>query len=51
LRRCAQVIFLAALASSFSFDRRDDNPQQRTKAATAVWSWQTVNSGFFDTPR
>src|SRR5437870_3493580 len=46
-RRCAQVIFLAALASSSSFDRRDDNPQQRTSAATAVCSWQTVSSGFF----
>src|SRR5512135_2528025 len=47
LRRCAQLIFLAALASSFSCDGRDDNPQQRTSAATAVCSWQTVSSGFF----
>src|SRR5512142_970729 len=46
-RRCAQLIFLAALASSFSCDGRDDNPQQRTSAATAVCSWQTVSSGFF----
>ena len=46
-RRSAQVIFLAALASSFSLDRRDANPQQRTSAATAVCNWQTVSSGFF----
>src|SRR6516164_2533417 len=49
--RCsAQVIFLAALASSFSFDRREHNPQACTRAATAVWSWQTVSSGFFPRP-
>src|SRR4051812_23644286 len=46
-RRSAQVIFLAAFASSLSSDCRDDNPQHRTKAADAVCSWQTVNSGFF----
>jgi hypothetical protein len=36
LRRCAHVIFLTAFASSFSFDRRDDNPHERTSAASAV---------------
>src|SRR5512142_3224488 len=46
-RRCAHRIFLAAFASSFSFDRREDIPQQRTNAASAVCSWQTVSSGFF----
>ena len=49
-RFSAQVIFLAALASTFSFDRREDKPQAWTKAATAVWSWQTVSSGFFPRP-
>src|SRR6516165_8193806 len=49
-RFSAQVIFLAALASSFSSDRRDANPQAWTRAATAVWSWQTVSSGFFPRP-
>src|SRR6516164_1119110 len=49
-RTWAQVIFLAALASSFSFDWRDDNPEPWIRAATAVWSWQTVSSGFFPRP-
>src|SRR6516225_1365606 len=49
--RCsAQLIFLAALASSFSSDRRDNNPEPWIRAATAVWSWQTVSSGFFPRP-
>src|SRR5512142_1739068 len=50
LRRCAHVIFLTAFASSFSFDRRDDNPHERTSAASAVCSWQTVSSGLFSPP-
>src|SRR5512135_329737 len=50
LRRCAQVIFRAAVASSFSRDRREDNPQQRTNAATAVCSWQTVSPGVVPPP-
>src|SRR5512142_2980383 len=44
------VIFLTAFASSFSFDRRDDNPHERTSAASAVCSWQTVSSGLFSPP-
>src|SRR5512142_3080233 len=50
LRRCAHVIFLTAFASSFSFDRRDDNPHERTSAASAVCSWQTVSSELFSPP-
>src|SRR4051812_12431633 len=50
LRRCAHVIFLAAFASNFSFDSTDDNPHDRTNAAIAVCSWQTVSSGSFPRP-
>src|SRR5512135_3110744 len=50
LRRCAHVIFLTAFASSFSFDRRDDNPHERTSAASAVCRWQIVSSGLFSPP-
>ncbi len=49
-RFCAHAIFLAAFASTLSFDRRDLNPQHRTNAAIAVCSWQTVSSGFFPRP-
>src|SRR5512142_1096280 len=38
-RRSAHVIFLTALASNSSFDRSDDNPQERTNAANAVCNW------------
>ena len=38
-RRCDPAIFLTAFASTFSFDRSDDNPQERTNAASAVCSW------------
>lgn len=50
LRRCAQAIFLAAFASTCSLDRRDDNPHERTNAAIAVCSWQTVSSVAFFPP-
>ena len=50
LRCWAQVIFLAALASNFSFDGPDDNPQGWLIAAMVVGSWQTVSSGFFPPP-
>src|SRR5271165_3973309 len=46
LRRWCHAIFLAALASSFSSARGDDKPQDRTSAAMAVCTWQTVSSGF-----
>src|SRR5215469_11080224 len=49
-RCCAHVIFLAAFSSSWSLDRRDVNPHDRTNAAIAVCSWQTVSSGFFPPP-
>src|SRR5262245_571671 len=47
LRRCAHVIFLTTVSTSFCFARCDDNPQDRTRADIAVCSWQTVSSGFF----
>src|SRR4029077_15903299 len=50
LRRCAQVIFLTAFASTCSLDRRDVNPQERTNAAIAVCSWHTASSGSFFPP-
>src|SRR5512142_2153958 len=50
LRRCARVILAAACASSLSTAWASDSHQERTKAATAVCSWQTVRSGFFPPP-
>src|SRR5215469_10067175 len=50
LRCCAHVIFRAAFSRSWSCDRRDVSPQERTNAAIAVCNWQTVSSGFFPPP-
>src|SRR5271165_2610038 len=50
LRRWAYLILLAAFPSSFSTAFGSEIHQDRTKAAIAVWSWQTVSSGFFFCP-
>src|SRR5215471_1546103 len=47
LRRCWYVIFAAVFSNSRFDAARPWLHQDCTKAATAVWSWHTVSSGFF----
>jgi len=47
LRRCWYRIFAAVFSSNRSEAARPLAHQDRTNAARAVWSWQTVRSRFF----
>ena len=47
LRRWLYLIFVAAFCNSSPLAFGDDNPHERTKAAIAVYNWQTVSSDFF----
>src|SRR5260370_7765415 len=47
LRGCWYVIFAAVFSSNRSEAGCSLSHQDRTNAATAVWSWHTVNSWFF----
>ncbi len=45
--RCCQCWMVLAVASISAWEARPLSHQLRTRPLTAVWTWQTVNSGFF----